>query len=672
MVESRLNLEHEVQQIFQLIDQERNFLLSGGAGSGKTYSLVSVINQAITENPTAHIACMTYTNAAVKEIEERVNHKNLNVKTIHDFLWDSIKNFQKELKQAIISLANDENVKKISIDGEKPLNIDFFDHLDNGIQYKEFVRIREGIISHDELLIIANYLFGKYPKLCSIVKDKYKFIFIDEYQDTSEGVVEIFLTHFKRSHRKNIIGFFGDAMQSIYDDGIGNFDKYKGEDDSTVNEVLKKQNRRNPQLVIDLANKLRTDDIGQEPSTDQNAPNMMNGLVRQGKILFLYSNSDDTDTAKSFLKEKENWDFDKKVESSTNIGEIKTKELNLTHNLIAEKAEFRNLMDIYDKDPIIGLKSDILNKIKDNKKNNKPEIEILEDDTFDNVVDKFQLKNRSKELKKEVLLMNAIKSQLYDQLKDKLFSEVRKIYLDKDALIDDKKQNEDDENRKSSKRDDLIKHLYKIQTNITLYQNKKYNEFLRVTDFRFKFEKISDKKILKENIDSLVNVGEKTIEDVINFAHEKEIFLKDDKFFSFKEKNEYLYNRIKTVKFSEFQKLYDYLEGKTPFSTQHKTKGAEFDNVLVILDNGNWNDYNFNYLFNEKNIHQSFIDGKSKTKSKLESFPRVLNRTQKIFYVCCTRAKENLAVFFHDPDEQVVSKAKEWFGNDNVINLDVV
>lgn len=672
MVESRLNLELEVQQIFQLIDQGRNFLLSGGAGSGKTYSLVSVINQAITENPTDKIACMTYTNAAVKEIEERVNHKNLNVTTtIHDFLWDNIKHFQKELKQAIISLANDENIKKISIDGENPLSNDFFDHLEGGIQYKEFVRMKEGIISHDELLIIANYLFDKYPKLCSIVKDKYKFIFIDEYQDTSEGVVEIFLTHFKKSNKKNIIGFFGDAMQSIYDDGIGNLDRYKGVDESTVNEVLKKQNRRNPQLVINLANKLRTDHIKQEPSTDRNAPNMMESIVKQGKILFLYSKNDDTDIAKRFLKEKENWNFDKNEVSSTSIKEIKTKELNLTHNLIAEKAEFKNLMDIYDKDPIIGLKSDILSKIKENKKN-KPEIAITEDDTFENVVDKFKLKNRSKKLKKDVLLMNTITAQLYNQLKDKPFSVVRKIYLDKDALIDDKKQNEDDENKKGSKRDNLIKHVYKIQTNIRLYQDKKYNDFLRVTDFRFKIEKISDKKTLKENIESLVNVGDKTIEEVINFAHEKGICLIDDKFNSFKEKNEYLYNRVKTVKFSEFQKLYDYLEGKTPFSTQHKTKGAEFDNVLVVLDNGNWNDYNFNYLFNEENIRQRFIDGKSKTKSKLESLPRVLNRTQKIFYVCCTRAKENLAVFFHNPDEEVVAKAKEWFGDYNVLDLGVV
>ena len=40
MVEGRLSLEPEVQEIFQSIDDGRNFLLSGGAGSGKTYSLV--------------------------------------------------------------------------------------------------------------------------------------------------------------------------------------------------------------------------------------------------------------------------------------------------------------------------------------------------------------------------------------------------------------------------------------------------------------------------------------------------------------------------------------------------------------------------------------------------------------------------------------------------------
>lgn len=102
MVEGRLNLEPEVREIFQSIDNGRNFLLSGGAGSGKTYSLVNVIRQAIAENPTAKVACMTYTNAAVKEIEERVNHKNLNVSTIHDFFGIVLNIFKKSLKKHLL------------------------------------------------------------------------------------------------------------------------------------------------------------------------------------------------------------------------------------------------------------------------------------------------------------------------------------------------------------------------------------------------------------------------------------------------------------------------------------------------------------------------------------------------------------------------------------------
>ena len=99
------------------------------------------------------------------------------------------------------------------------------------------------------------------------------------------------------------------------------------------------------------------------------------------------------------------------------------------------------------------------------------------------------------------------------------------------------------------------------------------------------------------------------------------------------------------------QKLYEYLEGQTPFSTQHKTKGAEFDNVLVILDNGGWNNYSFEKMFLGT------------------ASPSVGERTKKIFYVCCTRAKENLAVFFHNPNAQVITKAKEWFNEQNVIEI---
>lgn len=643
MAKGRLNLEPEVEEIFQSIDEGRNFLLSGGAGSGKTYSLVNVIRQAITENPTAKVACMTYTNAAVKEIEERVNHKNLNVSTIHDFLWDSIKHFQKELKEAIISLANNEEVAKISIEEVNPVPNNYFEVLPDGIQYKEFVRIREGIISHDELLIVANYLFEKYPKLSSIVKDKYKFIFIDEYQDTSKAVVEIFLSHFNKSERKNIIGFFGDAMQAIYEDGIGNLDDYKGDDLEKVNEIPKKQNRRNPKLIIDLANKLRTDGITQEPSADPKAPNMIDGAVKQGTVLFLYSTDGDINKVEDFLTTNYDWNFNNSKE---------TKELNLTHNLIAGKAGFRNLMDIYDKDHVLSYRDRIKKYIKDNNIATD-----FSENTFGEVIEILQQGKSGRELS-AVLPTNTMQifinsnTELYNYAKSLKYFNFSKMYVDKDQLLDDKKQDEDDENKKGSKRDNLIKHLFKIQNNISLYQDKKYNEFLRATNYHFKITSITSKKELKKSIESLVNVGNNTIEQVINDANGKKICLIDDKLTAFKQNKEYLYNRVKDVKFSEFQKLYKYLEGQTPFSTQHKTKGAEFDNVLVILDNGGWNNYNFEKMF---------LGSASKS---------VMDRTQKIFYVCCTRAKESLAVFYHNPDTQVIQKAREWFGYDNVINIE--
>ncbi|WP_069657771.1 ATP-dependent helicase [Arcticibacter eurypsychrophilus] len=642
MVEGRLNLEPEVQKIFESIDAGRNFLLSGGAGSGKTYSLVSVIRQVLAENSTAKVACMTYTNSAVKEIEERVNHKNLNVSTIHDFLWDSIKHFQKELKEAIISLANTEDVSKILIDNLNSVPDNFFDNLPDGIQYKEFMRLREGIISHDELLIVANYLFKNYPKLSSIVKDKYKFIFIDEYQDTSKTVVDTFLNHFKKSERRNVIGFFGDAMQSIYEDGIGNLNEYKGDDAGTVNEISKTQNRRNPQLVINLANKLRTDGIIQEPSTDPNAPNMFGGVVKQGSVLFLHSTDGNINKVEEFLKENYDWDFHNSKE---------TKELNLTHNLIAGKAGFRTLMDIYDKDQIIGFRDRIKKFIKENALPTD-----FSENTFGEVIQILQSGKSGREMNavsptNTMRAFIGINAELFEYAKSLKYSEFSKMYVDKDQLLDDKKNDEDDGNKKGSKRDNLIKHLFKIQINISLYKNRKYNEFLRATDYRYNIISIASKRTLRENIDSLVKVGDKTIEEVITDANEKGICIIDDKLIDFKEKKGYLYNRVKDVRFSEFQKLFEYLEGQTPFSTQHKTKGAEFDNVLVILDNGGWNNYNFGNLFLETGL------------------ATVLERTQKIFYVCCTRAKKNLAVYYHNPDAQVIEKAKEWFSNGNVIEI---
>ena len=127
----------ELQDIMNHIHEGHDFLLSGGAGSGKTYTLVEVITQIIRENPHSKIACVTYTNAAVMEIEIRVNHRNLHVSTIHDFLWDCIGNFQKELQLAVINLINDGVITR-GITDSLPLPLDYYSNREEPatIQYQ--------------------------------------------------------------------------------------------------------------------------------------------------------------------------------------------------------------------------------------------------------------------------------------------------------------------------------------------------------------------------------------------------------------------------------------------------------------------------------------------------------------------------------------------------------
>ncbi|WIW71476.1 UvrD-helicase domain-containing protein [Anaerosinus gibii] len=631
-------LEKEVIEVFKLIDEKKNFVLSGGAGSGKTYSLVAVINEIYSRNPAAKIACITYTNAAVHEIENRVANNKLRISTIHDFLWDNISSFQSELKSTLIEGINNSEVKYKNIKVETP----YINTFEGGIKYTEYLRLATGNISHDEVITLANQMFKKYPKLCDILNNKYDYILVDEYQDTFPKVVEILLDFLPSSKTttKGIIGFFGDSMQSIYDDGIGDLNKYI--ESSFVVEIQKKQNRRNPQSVITLSNKLRTDGLKQEPSKDGKAPNMENDVIKQGSIKFLYGSI--------FLDELKNkdyfkgWNFDNPKE---------TKELRLTHNLIAATAGFPILMEIYDKDPLLKLKGDFLAYIK------KEGIEINEDQTFDAVmlsIDwRFSNKVRTVENRGrkqiEVFLENNENSILYDIIKNMAFSDVKRIYFDKDNLISDKKEI-DEKASTQSKRDKLIRHLFKIQSVIKSYEDKEYNEFLRKTSF--KIGNIADKRKIKQKLDTLVNMKENTIAEVISYADESGLCLKDDNINLFIKENEYLFKRVSGVKYDEFIHLYDYLEGFSPLSTQHKIKGAEFNNVLVILDNGKWNDYNFEYLFNP-------------THEKCNK--NVLARTNKLFYVCCTRAMDNLVVYCENPSSPMIITAEDWFGKENCIPM---
>ncbi|WP_377703213.1 UvrD-helicase domain-containing protein [Pseudoduganella sp. UC29_71] len=632
MGQTGVELEPEVIQVLEHVDAGRSFLLSGGAGSGKTYSLAQVIGEFLRRDPASSIACITYTNAAVREIESRISSERLHVSTIHDFLWSAISPYQSELRKVLIDLTN----------GDTPLinpgSLEVTDEILDGkaIQYKEYRILDKWIVSHDEVIVLACAVFDRYTKIRDILRDKYRYILVDEYQDTAVDVIKILLDYLPQSSRKGICGFFGDAMQSIYDDGIESIKDYV--DSGSVSEVKKEQNRRNPRLVYELANRLRFDGLQQHASNDEKAPNMSEGAVKEGTIRFYYSEGDTNKLGdvRADLK----WDF---------ADVLETKELNLTHNLIAPQAGFNELMEIYDKDCVLAFRDRIVKHLKEHD-----DVSKYDGMLFGEVVAAVQEGKTGPALKtvSPTPAMNvfiAAHPHLLEDAKKCNFLEFRRMYVDKDQLIDDKKHSEADIARKGSQRCDFIKHVFKILAVVHLYEGRQYNEFLRRTEFRL--HRHSDKARLRACIDTIISMSGGPIIDVIEYAHQQGLCIKDDRFEDFRNRKSYLFKRLIEVPCAAYQKLYDYLEGRTAYSTQHKIKGLEFERVLVVLDNGNWSKYNFNYLFE---------GGGTDT---------VRHRTQKLFYVCCTRAKDFLAVYFRDPSPATIAKADDWFGSNNVIKL---
>lgn len=627
-----INLEKEVLEALQCIKNGENFIIEGGAGSGKTYSLISLINALTEELPNIRIVCITYTNNAVAEILSRIENKNLRVSTIHDFIWSLIGKYQNEIKNVLIDLINDESeksFKKPKDYGEDLICEEYFKDL--YVDYDEYYAITPNDkkivkISHDHIITIAEKMFERYKKLADILKDIADCIFVDEYQDTSPLVAVILLKHLKGSSKKNVIGFFGDSMQSIYDNGVGNLTQY------SLTKIVKTQNRRNPRVVIEVANKFRDDGIEQIPSEDINAPNMENGTIREGSIKFIYGN--DTDDF-IWLKGKEifeSWDF---------FDGKQTKELRLTHKYNAEMAGFKDLYNLYNADLIITLISKIKEKIE---KSN-----LDDDKTLEELAVEIKPKFKNIDLLDEINRNDTYHS-IYSVLKDMTWKNAyKKCKVNKESLMSYKLNGISGKYEANTYRDRILRRLDLLEEVIELYEENKLNDLLRIT--KFSILNRDDKLYLKQAIEYLVKHDDKRIEDVLVFAKENRL-LEEDELFSEYISNTgfYLWERIKNIKFQEYRKSVSYLKEFSPICTQHSVKGSEYDNVLLILES-DWNKYNFNTLF-----------GKGSSKSTVQI------RTKKLFYVCITRAKRNLIIYMTTQDPEILEKAKEFFGEENVLS----
>lgn len=260
-------------------------LINAPAGSGKTTYIRNELKSICLNNPESRILCITYTNRAADELKKNLEGANITVSTIHSYINDLISPFyshkevldlyweiyDEKIKNRIKNVTNDENIKKSNqyyIEKYGELTEKAVQENISELSYGEtpFTSLYTGKLSHDDLLMFANKLIKRYPILLRKIGDKYNYIFIDEYQDTSAYVLDIFYDAVE--NRENIqIYLFGDRMQQIYKNYDGSFEERLKKFDTSDQLGT---NFRSIGKIVSILNNIYNDASFKQYSTENN------------------------------------------------------------------------------------------------------------------------------------------------------------------------------------------------------------------------------------------------------------------------------------------------------------------------------------------------------------------------------------------------------------------
>ena len=291
------------QQKLPVIHKNGPLIVIAGAGSGKTrvltYRIVHLINQNI--DP-FNILALTFTNKAAAEMKKRISEsvgdsqaRNIWMGTFHSVFarilrseahllgyptnftiydtYDSerlVSNIIKELnlnkdhykskqiRNRISSLKNNFITVENYLNNPEMIEFDKISKRSEfGIIYKKYVErcFRSSVMDFDDLLLKTNELLNKFPEVLSKYQDKFRYILVDEYQDTNYSQYLIIKA---LSDRHQNLCVVGDDSQSIYSfrganiDNILNFKKYYP--DCKIYKL--EQNYRSSNNIVQCANSL--------------------------------------------------------------------------------------------------------------------------------------------------------------------------------------------------------------------------------------------------------------------------------------------------------------------------------------------------------------------------------------------------------------------------------
>lgn len=258
-------------------------LIIAGAGSGKTrvitFRIAHMLDMGI---PQSQILALTFTNKAAKEMSDRVKEltqrklQNLTVSTFHAFgvkvlradidklgyrenfsIYDEtdrtalIKECGRELKFSpdaldiykISQLFSNIKTGRKNWQTENDMYRQLYDCYQEGLKLYNAV-------DFDDLIVLPIKLFRENPDILERYRDRFKYIMVDEFQDTSHQQYE--LMHLLADENVAVVG---DDDQSIYSwrgadyQNIINFEK-----DFKVTEIRLEQNYRSTGTILDAAN----------------------------------------------------------------------------------------------------------------------------------------------------------------------------------------------------------------------------------------------------------------------------------------------------------------------------------------------------------------------------------------------------------------------------------
>lgn len=622
-----------IEQIIQNIDSGKSFVLEAGAGSGKTYTLIQTLNYLI-ENKGEDlkynhqkIICITYTNVAKNEIIERLeNHPLVLVLTIHEFLWDCIKSYEKQLKIELCKLNEIRYKVDVDLRIESRYIENLVERLDgiDSVVYNDtaFRDFETGQLHHDDVIVLSKMMFQTYPLLTNILSQKFPYLLNDEYQDTAPETINALVDSLLENNKGKItLGLYGDSHQKIYNSGVGDLTKYYiNSDTQKLHLVKKEENYRSSKAVVNLLNNFRTN-IEQQAQTEL-----------QGSVKFVYCEYRPIKTRIN----RNNREVEDENRTSYN------REIDLQKNVNFDKVV-----------NILSTRENWVFNQSDNKKNDK----IL------------VLVNSAVAKRNGFSNLYRIYSRRYTR---RVGDELNKR---KNALIQyfvgytDKKI--------SQERETGIEHLMKF------WKDSNYNEVLRFLKrnsslFDESHLEHSHKKIITDILDNLITLRDtKSVKEVMEFVESRKLIRKSETVKKFIDqinsdfstldegpekirltKNKTLYDSLIELPYKEIINFFEFTQNHTVFSTKHGTKGEEYRNVLTVIDDKDWvneaEGYNFEGFFDDTDLN---VERKM--------------RTRNLFYVECSRAKENLVVLSLSPmRELALNNVKRWFGDNNVIRID--